>query len=40
MKKGTYTMYYDHKELVNKVALHRVLAMNRAENEKNYYINY
>lgn len=33
-EKGTYTMYYDHKELVNKVALHRVLAMNRAENEK------
>lgn len=33
-EKGVYVNYYDHKELINKVAPHRVLAMNRAENEK------
>ena len=33
-EKHTYEMYYDHVEKVSKVAPHRVLAMNRAEDEK------
>ncbi len=33
-EKGTYTMYYDHVEKVSKSVPHRILAMNRAEDEK------
>ena len=33
-EKHTYEMYYDHVEKVSKIAPHRVLAMNRAEDEK------
>ncbi|MDY0210401.1 MAG: Tex family protein [Acholeplasma sp.] len=33
-EKGTYTMYYDHVEKVSKAVPHRILAMNRAEDEK------
>ncbi|MBN2794407.1 MAG: RNA-binding transcriptional accessory protein [Clostridia bacterium] len=33
-EKHTYEMYYEHVEKVSKIAPHRVLAMNRAEDEK------
>ncbi len=33
-EKKTYEMYYDYSEPVNKIKPHRILAMNRAENEK------
>lgn len=33
-EKHVYEMYYDHVEKVSKVAPHRILAMNRAEDEK------
>lgn len=33
-EKGTYAMYYEHTEKVSKAAPHRILAMNRAEDEK------
>ncbi|MFU8793491.1 MAG: Tex family protein [Acholeplasmataceae bacterium] len=33
-ERKTYEMYYDYNEAVKKVRPHRVLAMNRAENEK------
>ena len=33
-EKHTYEMYYDHVEKVSKAAPHRILAMNRAEDEK------
>ena len=33
-EKSSYEMYYDFEEPVNKVAGHRVLALNRGENEK------
>lgn len=33
-EKKTYEMYYDYQEPVNKIRPHRVLAINRAENEK------
>ena len=32
--KSEYQMYYDYSEAVNKIALHRVLAVNRGETEK------
>ena len=33
-EKKTYEMYYDYQEPVSKIRPHRILAMNRAENEK------
>ena len=33
-EKKTYEMYYDYSEPVSKIRPHRILAMNRAENEK------
>lgn len=30
---GVFEMYYDHKEAINKIPGHRILAMNRGENE-------
>ena len=33
-EKKTYEMYYDYNEPVSKIRPHRILAMNRAENEK------
>lgn len=33
-EKSEYQMYYDYKEPVNRIALHRVLALNRGEREK------
>ena len=33
-ERKTYEMYYDYQEPVNKIRPHRILAMNRAENEK------
>lgn len=33
-KKSVYEMYYDYSEPVSKIASHRVLAVNRGENEK------
>jgi len=33
-EKGVYEMYYDYSEPLSQIKLHRVLAINRAENEK------
>lgn len=33
-EKGIYTMYYDYKELISQIKPHRILAINRGENEK------
>src|SRR5690606_27726159 len=33
-ERKTYEMYYDYSEPVNKIRPHRILAINRAENEK------
>ncbi|QLK86477.1 Tex family protein [Staphylococcus sp. 17KM0847] len=33
-EKGIFTMYYDYSEPIKKIANHRILAMNRGENEK------
>ena len=33
-ERKTYEMYYDYHEAVNKIRPHRILALNRAENEK------
>ncbi len=30
-----YEMYYEYHERVNRIVSHRILAINRAENEKN-----
>ncbi len=33
-EKGIYSMYYDYKELISQIKPHRILAINRGENEK------
>lgn len=33
-EKQTFSMYYDYKEPIKRIANHRVLAMNRGEKEK------
>ena len=38
-EKKTYEMYYEYKEKVNEIKPHRVLAINRAENEKVITVN-
>lgn len=35
-EKQTFSMYYDYKEPIKRIANHRVLAMNRGEKEKYY----
>ncbi len=39
-EKEIFHMYYDHKERVNRIPNHRVLAISRAESLKDYFIQY